>query len=334
MESLKPYHTFAVDVSADRIVRLETERDCAGFLRLDGPRALLGSGSDVLFSSDFRGTVGRVILKGLEISSDDSWHRIRVSAGEIWHDLVERLTVEEGIAGLENLALIPGTCGAAPVQNIGAYGCEFAEFCEYVEAVNAQGETVRISQNECGFGYRSSNFKTKWKDLLVITAIGLKISRAWQPRLDYGQLKELKNESAPAAEDVMRRVMEIRRSKIPDPSQLPNAGSFFKNPLVSPGAYHALRSRYSSMPAYPQADGKYKLSAGWLIDMAGMKGYRLGDAGVYENHALILVNHGGARPEDLLQTALDVIDAVESRFGIRLQPEVRIYGETGEIAIR
>jgi UDP-N-acetylmuramate dehydrogenase len=332
MESLKPYHTFGLDVLADDISVLENREDCVSFLRIRTPRVLLGGGSDVLFTENFRGQVGLMRISGVDITEDASFYHVRASAGEIWHELVNSLT-RQGIAGIENLALIPGTCGAAPVQNIGAYGCEFSDFCEYVEAVDADGSVLRLEPAECGFGYRQSRFKGEWRDRLVITAIGLRLGRNWQPRLDYGPLRSLRDSPSLSPDEIMKRIIEIRRSKIPDPKVLGNAGSFFQNPVVDAGIHEELKRRYPDIPSYDLGDGHFKVPAGWLIDRAGLKGFRYNNAGVYEKQALILVNYGGAETSDLVRLAKHVMNCVKDMFGIKLHPEVRIFGETGEISL-
>lgn len=332
MESLKPYHTFGLDVFADDVSVLENRDDCVSFLRISMPRVLLGGGSDVLFTENFRGQVGLMRICGVDITEDASFYHVRASAGEIWHDLVYSLTCQ-GMAGLENLALIPGTCGAAPVQNIGAYGCEFSDFCEYVEAVDDGGSVLRLEPAECGFGYRQSRFKSEWRDRLVITAIGLRLSRSWQPRLDYGPLRSLKDSPSLSPDELLNRIIEIRRSRIPDPELLGNAGSFFQNPVVDAGKLEELKNRYPDIPSYDLGDGLFKVPAGWLIDRAGLKGFRYNNAGVYEKQALILVNYGGAETSDLVRLAVHVMNCVKDRFGIELHPEVRIFGETGEISL-
>ncbi len=330
MVSLKSLHTFGLDVSARSILELREPEDFRRFLSLEEPKILLGSGSDVLFTGDFAGTVGLVRSQGLEITEDPkAWH-VHAAAGENWHETVLRLE-KQGIPGLENLALIPGTCGAAPVQNIGAYGCELADFCEYVEICGAGGGIRRIPRDSCGFGYRTSNFKTKWAGSLIITGIGLKLPRRWVPRLDYGPLRELKGRQDLTSRMILEEVVSVRRSKIPDPTVLGNAGSFFQNPCVPAALHGELLRRHPGMPAYPQKDGSFKLAAGWLIEHAGLSGRTLGGAQIYSRQALILVNTGSATPGDVVALAREVIHQVFDTFGVRLVPEVRILGADGEI---
>jgi UDP-N-acetylmuramate dehydrogenase len=332
MEKLKPYHTFGLDVSADGISFLEKTEDCISFLRHRNPKLLLGCGSDVLFTENFSGQIGIMRTAGVDICEDQECYHVRASAGEIWHKLVASLTYQ-GIAGLENLALIPGTCGAAPVQNIGAYGREFSDFCEYVEAVDASGSVVRFAPAECAFGYRFSRFKGEWRDRLVITAIGLRLPKRWKPVLDYGPLRSLQTVSDLKPVDLLEHIVEIRRARIPDPAVLGNAGSFFQNPVVDEPCCQRLREEFPDVPAFSLGNGSFKVPAGWLIDRAGLKGFRYHNAGVYDKQALILVNYGGAEPADLMELARHVAGCVYDRFGVRLHPEVRIFGKTGEISL-
>ncbi len=317
MPSLRQYHTFGVEVQAREIIELRSERDVTSFLQLLGKKVLLGGGADVLFTQDYAGTVAIMRTKGVSIREDEVNYYVEAAAGEVWHDLILWL-IGQGIAGLENLALIPGTCGAAPVQNIGAYGVEFKDFCDYVKSEDRNGKYVNKCE-ECAFGYRDSRFKHEWIGR-VITAIGLVIPKKWTPRLEYGALTELKGKAQRlTAKDVLEKVIEIRNSKLPDPKVLGNAGSFFQNPIVDREVLKAI----PQAPFYEVDSQRVKVPAAWLIDQCGLKGYGIGGAKVYEKQPLIIVNKGDATARDIYELSQYVIATVNERFGITLCPEVR-----------
>lgn len=292
------------------------------------PRLVLGGGSNILFCNDFAGLVVLNRLQGIELQEEGDHWLLHVAAGEEWHQLV-RHALQQGWHGLENLALIPGTVGAAPVQNIGAYGVELADFCAYVEAFNWQtGEVERIQAADCQFGYRDSIFKHACQDSHFITAVGLRLPKAWQPVLGYGPLAALGED--PTAEAIFDTVCATRMAKLPDPAVLGNAGSFFKNPLVSLAQAERLKLQHPQLPVYPAGEGQAKLAAGWLIDQCGLKGFAIGRAAVHQQQALVLVNLGGASAMELIALAAHVRDSVEQRFGVLLEHEVRFMGLTGE----
>ncbi|KFN17215.1 UDP-N-acetylmuramate dehydrogenase [Aeromonas bestiarum] len=294
----------------------------------DLPRLVLGGGSNVLFCNDFAGLVVLNRLKGIQLQDEGEHWLLHVAAGEEWHQLVCH-ALQEGWYGLENLALIPGTVGAAPVQNIGAYGVELASFCAYVEAFNWQsGQLERIDAADCHFGYRDSIFKHEYQDSHFITAVGLRLPKAWTPVLGYGPLAALGD--APTAQAVFDTVCATRRAKLPDPAVLGNAGSFFKNPVVTRALADTLKQQYPHMPCYPAGEGQAKLAAGWLIDQCGLKGFAIGRAAVHQEQALVLVNLGGASAMELIALAAHVRDSVEQKFGVVLEHEVRFMGLTGE----
>ncbi|HEX5127086.1 MAG TPA: UDP-N-acetylmuramate dehydrogenase, partial [Rhodocyclaceae bacterium] len=245
-------------------------------------------------------------------------------AGENWHDFV-RWTLEQGWPGLENLSLIPGTVGAAPIQNIGAYGLEMAERFFALEAVDLlSGQIISFGLHDCRFGYRDSVFKQEAAGRFVITTVSFRLPKDWQPVLGYAELdKELleRNIEHPSSMDISDAVMAIRSRKLPDPLVLGNAGSFFKNPVVQADRFEVLTKNYPGIPHYPQPDGSVKVSAGWLVDQAGWRGRKLGPVGMYEGQALVLVNHGGATGEDVLLLADTVRASVRERFGVDLEQE-------------
>lgn len=289
---------------------------------------VLGGGSNVLFTRDYPGAVLRIATRGIDVVDErDGFVRLRVAAGENWDGLV-RWTLARGLAGLENLILIPGTVGAAPIQNIGAYGVELAEFVVAVEAWDGERNSfVRLGREECGFAYRDSRFKRE-PGRFIVTAVELELPRERELRLDYrGVREELQAMAitAPTHDDVARAVERLRLRKLPNPAEIGNAGSFFKNPLVARERAQALEADYPGLPVYPTDDvGRAKLSAAWLIEAVGFKGRRDGAAGVSEKHALVLVNHGGATGADILTLAGQIRAAVTERFGVTLEPETKV----------
>jgi len=330
--SLLKLNTLALDAHCRWLAEVEQVADLVA-LRSDPqftamPRLTLGGGSNMLFTNDFLGLVVLNRLKGIKVEEGDDHWLLHVAAGEDWHQLVCH-ALQQGWFGLENLALIPGTVGAAPVQNIGAYGVELANFCVYVEAFNWQsGEIERIEAPQCRFGYRDSIFKHEYQDSHLITAVGLKLAKAWQPVLGYGPLAALGE--APSAQAIFDAVCATRMTKLPDPAVLGNAGSFFKNPVVPAALAASLKLRYPQMPCYPAGEGQAKLAAGWLIDQCGLKGFTIGRAAVHQEQALVLVNLGGASAMELIALAAHVRDSVEQTFGVVLEHEVRFMGAQGE----
>lgn len=290
------------------------------------PTLMLGDGSNVLFAADPTETVLLNRLRGIELLDEDAAGcRLQVAAGEPWDALVSWCG-ERGWWGIENLALIPGRVGAAPIQNIGAYGVEFADVCEAVEVIDEGGRLRWLSSAECQFGYRDSLFKQSRPELWIV-AVRLRLWRQARPRLDYAGLAETVdalNIARPGPLDIADVVRAIRRSKLPDPARLGNAGSFFKNPQVSAEVCSRLRELLPGLPGWPQPDGQVKLSAAYLIEQAGWKGVRRGDAGIAPGHALVLVNHGRASGSELLELARAVQADVARRYGVALEAEPRI----------
>ncbi|HMW16718.1 MAG TPA: UDP-N-acetylmuramate dehydrogenase [Accumulibacter sp.] len=298
-------------------------------LATDGRRCfILGSGSNVVLSGDFDGLVLQPVLTGRQLIGEDAdaWY-VRAAAGESWHELV-MWTLAQGWPGLENLSLIPGTVGAAPVQNIGAYGLEIADRFLSLETFDLiTGQQWRLDHAACRFAYRDSVFKQQGWNLegrRVITGITLRLPKRWQPLTGYTDLAgELDRQqiSAPTPQQVAEAVMAVRQSKLPDPARLPNAGSFFQNPVVPTTDAERLAQTYPSLPRYPQRDGHVKLAAAWLIEHSGWKGRNLGPVGMYEKQALVLVNRGGARGTDVIALTRAVQASVRQRFGVELTPE-------------
>lgn len=290
------------------------------------PLTLLGGGSNLILGEYLTGLVVQPTFAAwwLEPGRDDTV-RVHVEAGMDWHALVMALVKRE-LWGIENLALIPGHCGAAPIQNIGAYGVELAEVLESVHLVFLEdGRKAVLSVADCAFGYRDSIFKGELEGRVAITKLVLRLSRQPRPRLDYGDLAKRVG-PAPSAREVAEAVSQVRREKLPDPLKLGNAGSFFKNPLVEAAKAQALLSRYPHMPHFPQQDGSVKLAAGWLIDQCELKGRREGAFGVHERQALVLVHHGGGDAHGLLAFSNAIAKRVQQRFGVSLEREPRLVG--------
>ncbi len=331
--SLTALNTLRLSACAAQYWRIET-LPMLGQIPAHGRRFILGGGSNVVLTGDFDGLVLHVALSGRRIVGEDSlaWY-VEAASGENWHDFV-MWTLSAGCPGLENLALIPGTVGAAPVQNIGAYGLEVGELIHRVTAFDlALGQEASFTPTDCHFGYRDSVFKQRgWntEGRMLITSVTFRLPKAWEPNLRYADIAgELDGEDRHALtpERVAAAVVAVRRRKLPDPDRLPNAGSFFENPIVAAEVAAKLRQSFPALPCYPQKDGSMKLAAGWLIEQAGWKGRALGPVGMYEKQALVLVNHGGASGRDVLELVSRVQSDVERKFGIVLRPEPVFVGD-------
>ncbi|WP_321852844.1 UDP-N-acetylmuramate dehydrogenase [Paraburkholderia tropica] len=327
---LRAHNTFGFDVRARYACRVESEADFVAAVRdsrAQGLRTLvLGGGSNVVLTRDFDGLVLLVALAGKRVVHEDgdAWY-VQAAAGENWHDFVA-WTLAAGMPGLENLALIPGTVGAAPIQNIGAYGLEMGDRCAAVRAIEVEtGTPYEFDAAACEFGYRDSFFKREGRDRFVITAVTFRLPKSWQPNAGYADLaREIAQRGlseAQCAQDVFDAVVAVRRAKLPDPRVLGNAGSFFKNPVIEGEQFDALVMREPGVVSYPQADGRVKLAAGWLIDQCGWKGRALREAAVHERQALVLVNRGGATGTDILELAQAIRHDVLARFGVELEQE-------------
>ncbi|WP_373099370.1 MULTISPECIES: UDP-N-acetylmuramate dehydrogenase [Pasteurellaceae] len=334
MENLAPLHTFGIAAKAKKVEKITALEQLMPIWRqcrqADIPVLFLGQGSNVLFIEDFNGTVLLNRLKGIEHRQDDDFHYLHVAGGENWHELV-CWTLDHHIGGLENMALIPGCAGSAPIQNIGAYGVEFKDVCDYVEVLDLNnGEQFRLNNAQCGFGYRESVFKHQYRDGYLITAVGLKLRKHWRPVLKYGSLANFDADKV-SPQQIFAEVCAVRNSKLPAPEQFGNAGSFFKNPLVSAADFNLLQQEYPTIPNFPQADGTVKLAAGWLIDQCGLKGYQIGGAAVHQQQALVLINRHNASASDVIELAHHIRQCVAIKFNVYLQPEVRFIGAAGEV---
>ncbi|MEO6919122.1 MAG: UDP-N-acetylmuramate dehydrogenase [Collimonas sp.] len=327
--SLRRHNTFGIDAKAHAYLPV-TSIDTLYALRADAqaaalPRLVLGGGSNLVLTQDFPGLVLHMCGHGREIIGEDADAiYVKAAAGENWHGLVQ-WTLEQGLGGLENLSLIPGSVGASPIQNIGAYGVELQERFHALTAIEMEsGEILTLDRAACAFAYRDSIFKHSLRDRAVVLDVTFALPKRWQPNLRYADVAQeldARKLSQPSARDISDAVIAIRTRKLPDPALIGNAGSFFKNPLVSEQQRNALLAQHPPLVNYAQADGSYKLAAGWLIDQCGWKGKSLGAAGVYEKQALVLVNRGGATGQDVVRLAQAVQADVMAKFGVALEPE-------------
>ncbi len=329
--SLKPFNTFGIDVNANRFATFSSVEELKSLLsqrESNEPLLILGGGSNVLLTKSFEGLVLKNEIKGFELVSENSVEVVVESgAGEVWHQLVMNC-IENGYAGLENLSLIPGSVGASPMQNIGAYGVEIKDVFEYLDAYEiSTGKIKRFSKEDCAFGYRESVFKNIYKDQFVICKVAFRLSKNPKINTSYGAIEsELQKMgiSEPTIRDVSKAVISIRQSKLPDPNVLGNAGSFFKNPVVDESLVEKIKATYADVPNYPAESGKRKLAAGWLIETAGWKGKIMDTCGVHKLQALVLVNYGGSTGKQVYDLSSQIIDDVYHKFGVRLEREVNI----------
>ena len=329
--SLKPYNTFGIDANAAYFCHLTHIEDLQTALLSDPwnrlPRLILGDGSNILLTQDYPGLVIHNELMGLTILHENDEHvRIKIAAGENWHRFV-RYCVDQNYGGVENLSLIPGTVGAAPMQNIGAYGVEIRSVFDSLEAVELKtGQLTTFYHQDCQFGYRNSIFKNTHKDQYLITSITLTLNKKPTFNTHYGAIQATlkKMHLKPSIQSISNAVIQIRQSKLPDPNQIPNAGSFFKNPIIRKEKYQTLQNHYPDMPHYPVADHQIKIPAAWLIEQCGWKGKKVGRAGVHEHQALVLVNCNHASGADLKKLAAAIQQSVTDQFDIELTPEVNL----------
>ncbi|WBL21746.1 UDP-N-acetylmuramate dehydrogenase [Zunongwangia sp. HRR-M8] len=327
--SLKPYNTFGIDVRANKFIKIQTIDGLKKILRKTYAEELfiLGGGSNMLLTGDISKTVLQIGLKGKQVleEKEDSVI-IKAHAGENWHEFV-LWTLQQDFGGLENLSLIPGNVGTSPIQNIGAYGVELKDTFVSCEAINIQTlESKTFTLEDCEFDYRNSVFKNKLKGQYIITSVNFKLStKNHQLKIDYGAIEsELKGIENPSIRDISDAVIRIRESKLPNPAEIGNSGSFFKNPIISTESFVTLQKNFPEVPSYKMSETEVKIPAGWLIDQAGLKGYRNGDAGVHKKQALVLVNYGNASGSDILELSLKVREIVKEKFGVDLEPEVNI----------
>jgi UDP-N-acetylmuramate dehydrogenase len=326
---LKNFTTFGVSANAKKFATFSTEEEARNLTKNNNEALLiLGGGSNVLLTQDFNGLVLKNEIKGISIIEKNNVTVVlKVGAGEEWHNFVLH-TIENGYFGIENMSLIPGSVGASPMQNIGAYGVEIKDVFEKLEALEIEtGEIHTFTKEACAFGYRESVFKHALKGKFIITHVYFHLSLVEKISTKYGAIEQelLKNGiSNPTSKDVSNAVIAIRSSKLPNPKDLGNAGSFFKNPVVPIKLYNKIRETFSDVPSYPIDENSVKVPAGWLIESAGWKGKKIGACGVHVNQALVLVNYGGATGNDILNLSTEIIENVYQKFGIVLEREVNI----------
>ncbi|MFT5666741.1 MAG: UDP-N-acetylmuramate dehydrogenase [Vicingaceae bacterium] len=332
--NLKEYNTFGIEVFAKEFYSINSTLDAKTFFLEenfnDRELLIIGGGSNLLFTEDFNGAVVHNEIKGTSVESEDENEvLLKVGAGENWHEFVLHC-INKGYAGLENLSLIPGNVGASPMQNIGAYGVEVKDLITEVEAIRIKdAEIVTFSNPECEFDYRSSIFKTTCKNEYFITSVTFKLTKNPAFNISYGAIKsQLEHNNidikSVSIKDISDAVIAIRQSKLPDPKEIGNSGSFFKNPIINDNTFEKLKKIHKDMPAYKLPKGGYKLAAGWLIEKTGWKGYTEGNYGVHKKQALVLVNYGGATGLEIYDLSERVLLSVENKFGITLEREVNI----------
>ncbi len=332
-ESLRALNTFDIDVYADYFAEIYSSEDLQEILehpvfhRHDS--LILGGGSNILFLRNYEGLIIKNEIRGIEVlreDKDSAW--LKVGSGEIWHDFV-LYTLNRNYFGLENLSLIPGTVGAAPIQNIGAYGVELKDFFHSLTAINLlTGREELFKKADCGFGYRDSIFKHEAKNKYFITSVTLQLRKAQSVNIDYGNISDVLRENnitTPTPQDVSNAVISIRKSKLPDPNQLGNAGSFFKNPIIQRPIFEILKMQYPDVPYYDIDQLHVKVPAGWLVEQCGWKGKQFGNVGVHNKQALVLVNFSNATGKEVYNLSQDITASVLEKFGIELEREVNVY---------
>jgi UDP-N-acetylmuramate dehydrogenase len=329
--SLKQYNTFGISQHAQHLVIAttiaEVQQAIHNYKHL--PKNILGGGSNILLTQDIPGLTIKNEIKGITISDkDDDYILLHCGAGEAWHTVVQ-YAVQHNYQGIENLSLIPGTVGAAPIQNIGAYGVELKEVFYNLNAINiATGQLETFDKTQCAFGYRDSIFKNELKNKYVIVQVTLQLNKKPKFNTSYGAIQQVLSEqgiSELSCQAISNAVIHIRQSKLPDPAKIGNGGSFFKNPTITHQHYKNLLQQWPTLPGYTAAQGLTKVPAGWLIEQCGLKGYRQGDAGVHELQALVLVNYGQASGQQILLLSQSIIDNVHNKFGILLEREVNVW---------
>lgn len=332
MQSLQHLHTFGLSATSKSFLELKSEEQLPSVYRrlAEENWFLLGEGSNTVFTQDYLGTVLRLNTKGIEVKERDTDYLLKVKAGENWHQLVI-WCLEKGIRGFENLALIPGSVGAAPIQNIGAYGVEIERFVESIEYYDLSDAKFKVlNRQECQFAYRDSVFKHGLAGQAIITSVHFSMPKRWCPNQTYGDLSLLNN---PSAQDIFNMVVSIRQSKLPDPVKIGNAGSFFKNPVIESSIWRDLKVQWEDLPGYGDGAGKTKVPAAWLIDTLGFKGVSLGGIRCHAKQPLVLTNTGNGTGQELLEMARRIKSAVLKEFAIELENEVRLMGNQGLIRL-
>lgn len=328
--SLKTFNTFGIDIIASSLLEITSIQQAIDSVHIlnQSNTLILGGGSNILFTKDYEGLIALNKIKGIELlESDETKALVKVGAGEVWHDFVIH-SISKNWFGIENLSLIPGTVGAAPIQNIGAYGVELVDVVHSVEYLDLNTGTLKtILKKDCEFEYRESIFKNELKGTFFITSVVFELSKIAHLKLEYGAIKETlaeRNIEYPSPKDVSDAVIYIRSTKLPNPKELGNCGSFFKNPVISMDHFEKLKANHPNIPSFPAEEGKIKVPAAWLIDQLGWKGKTFGNIGVHKNQALVLVNYGGGKGEDIKNLAYEIIESVKTNYEIQLTPEVNI----------
>ena len=334
--SLKQFNTFGIDVKAEQFAKFKTIEEAQELLAISQPLGnqqqalILGGGSNILFTQNFNGLVLKNEIHEIEkISEDDKHVYVKAGAGVNWHQLVMH-TIENNWAGLENLSLIPGNAGASPMQNIGAYGVEIKDVFHQLEALHIdEKKMVTFNADDCEFGYRESVFKRKYKNQFIITAVTYRLNKQPVFNTSYGAIEQELNKMGIkelSIKAISQAVINIRSSKLPNPAEIGNAGSFFKNPEIHKAFYLQLKTTYPAIVGYDLSNGNVKLAAGWIIEQCGWKGYREGDAGCHSSQALVLVNYGNATGQEIYRLSDKIISSVKEKFGVVLEREVNIIG--------
>ncbi len=328
--SLKPFNTFGIGAIADYYIAFSSVEQLEEALRFssDQPRLILGGGSNILLCHDFEGTVLHNQIKGISLThQDDDFYYVKANAGEVWHDFVMHC-IAHNYQGVENLSLIPGSVGASPMQNIGAYGIEIKDLFYQLEAYEiATGHIQTFTLNDCEFGYRTSVFKTTLKDKYIILNVTYRLRKQPVYNVSYGAIQQELAEMGVtelSAKAISDAVIAIRSSKLPNPAEIGNAGSFFKNPVISIALFEQIQQNYPEIVSYAIDEMHVKVAAGWLIEAAGWKGKTLGNYGVHKKQALVLVNYGGAKGKDIYELSQQIIEDIYYKFGIELEREVNI----------
>jgi len=330
--SLRAYNTFGLNYQAECIIHLKSEKEARsvfdGTISYKKPLIIVGGGSNLLFTSDYKGTIIHPVIRGIRLVKEEG-DMVIISAGaDVKWDYLVEWCVERGFSGLENLSLIPGSVGASAVQNIGAYGVEVKESIVKVKTLDINDGTTRVFSNiDCEFGYRSSVFKKNLKGKYLVTRAYFKLNKSQMPELGYGSLnEEVLKLGGPTIKNIRKAVINIRKSKLPDPEIIGNAGSFFKNPVVSKSIAENIKKVYPEVPVFDENNGLKKIAAGWLIEKCGWKGRREGDAGVHEKQALVLINYGKASGSEIYNLSESIKKSVLEKFGIDLEREVEVIG--------
>jgi UDP-N-acetylmuramate dehydrogenase len=328
-QSLLAYNTFRIDVNAKYFVEVSSIDELKEVLTSDVCKQnklfILGGGSNLLLTKDFDGLVIRLGIKGITVCEEDDDVYVEAGAAEVWNDFVQ-FNVNKGYAGIENLSLIPGTVGASPIQNIGAYGVEIKDCFYSLTAIDIESlELIKFNKEDCEFSYRESVFKNKYKGKYIICSVVFKLSKTANLKLHYGAIQDeltKRNIVEPSIKDVADVVSHIRVLKLPDPSTIGNSGSFFKNPIITKSQFESIQNKFPEIVSYPVDEQHVKLAAGWLIEQCGWKGKQIGNAGTWKNQALVIINHGGASGKEIFDFSQSIIDSVYQRFGVSLEREV------------